>query len=223
MGITDRPNDKMTFRMRKRNCRKLLIDRNYGDLVKMAESDAGISRALMSLLFDKERLICWRAAEGLGLVCGMEYDRDKEGVRQILRRLFWTMNDESGNLGWYSPQAIGEILYNTPELMDEFGVMLASFVIEEPFEFGVRLAINRAGEKNPEPFKHIVPKIIDTLRSKDAAMRGSSLLALDRLGAEIPIDIINDLKEDSASIEMYDFTKGELITKEISEIAENIK
>jgi len=68
----------------------------------------------MSLLFDRDKVICFRASEALGKVAAMEADKDLEPVRDLLRRLFWMMNDESGNTCWYAPEAIGEILYNVP-------------------------------------------------------------------------------------------------------------
>ena len=37
-------------------------------------------------------------------------DSDMEAARVIMRRLMWNLNDESGGIGWGSPEAMGEIL-----------------------------------------------------------------------------------------------------------------
>ena len=98
------------FRMQKQEIRKLLEEKNKEELLGWAKSDRSAVRTLTSLLFDPEPLISYRAAEALGWVSALEFQKRPEKVRQLLRRLFWMMNDESGNVGWRAPEAIGEIL-----------------------------------------------------------------------------------------------------------------
>ena len=63
-----------------------------------------------------------------------ESEQDLERVRVLVRGLFWSMNDESGNLIRFAPQAIGEILARVPELLPEYEKNLAAFRDESPFE-----------------------------------------------------------------------------------------
>lgn len=102
-------------------------------------------RTLQSLLFDGEEAIRWRAAEGLGRVAARVAEEDLDRVRVVVRGLFWSMNDESGNLIRFAPQAIGEILARVPELQPEYEKNLAAFRDESPFEEGVRWALRRIG------------------------------------------------------------------------------
>lgn len=102
-------------------------------------------RTLQSLLFDSEEAIRWRAADGLGRVAARVAEEDLDRVRVVLRGLFWSMNDESGNLIRFAPQAIGEILFHVPELLPEYELKLAAFREEPPFEEGVRWALEHLG------------------------------------------------------------------------------
>lgn len=42
----------------------------------------------------------WRAIEGMGAVAHRMAGEDPEAVRNILRNLLWTINEESGGIGW---------------------------------------------------------------------------------------------------------------------------
>ena len=46
--------------------------------------------------------------------------KNMEKARIVMRRIMWNLNDESGGIGWGSPEAMGEILCQSPELALEF-------------------------------------------------------------------------------------------------------
>ncbi|MEA3417440.1 MAG: hypothetical protein U9R02_15080 [Thermodesulfobacteriota bacterium] len=46
----------------------------------------------------------------MGVVVSNLADHDMESARVIMRRLIWNLNDESGGIGWGSPEAMGEIM-----------------------------------------------------------------------------------------------------------------
>ena len=71
-----------------------------------------------------------RAAVALGaVVAGLEREQP-EAVRNIMRRLMWHMNEESGNIGWGIPEAFGEIAAACPQAGREFHRVLISYIIE---------------------------------------------------------------------------------------------
>ena len=63
--------------------------------------------------------LSWRAAFGLGLAVSFMVKKDMEAARIFMRRLMWSMNEESGNLGWGIPEAMGCILAESPALAKE--------------------------------------------------------------------------------------------------------
>ena len=54
----------------------------------------------------------WHAVSALGLVMAALATEDMEAARNIMRRLMWSLNDESGNMGWGIPEAMAEIMAN---------------------------------------------------------------------------------------------------------------
>lgn len=176
-------------------------------------------RTLTRLLFDNKSLIRWRAIEAMGIVAGVESHKSLERVRRQIRRLFWLMNDESGGLCWHAPEAIGEIIYNVPELIDEFGTLLPSFFHEEPFEHGSRLAVARVARLKPGIFSNAVEELRHTLDHDDPAMRGYSILALRAIGDRVDIARAKKLSDDDSYISLYDHQTGQLTKTSIAQLA----
>ncbi len=75
---------------------------------------------LFSFFYDKEEIIKWRAIAAFGRVVSMLADQNMESARVIMRRLMWNLNDESGGIGWGSPEAMGEITALHPGLAKNF-------------------------------------------------------------------------------------------------------
>ena len=71
-----------------------------------------------------------RAAVALGaVVAGLEREQP-EAVRNIMRRLMWHMNEESGNIGWGIPEAFAEACCASELAAKDFHRVLISYVIE---------------------------------------------------------------------------------------------
>ena len=96
--------------------------------------------------------------------------------------------------------------------------MLAAFLIEEPFEAGTRWAISRIGHSNRDLFSHTHQLLLESLDSEIPAWRGYALLALQALKVSIPAARLELLRQDEATIPIYDFTSGELQQRTISEL-----
>lgn len=87
--------------------------------------------------------------------------RQHERVREFIRNLFWSMNDESGGIGWSSPQTIAEIIVNIPEILDPYGSMMIAHSIEEPpFVKGGLWGIGRLGK--------MIADAVDFFQDKEA-------------------------------------------------------
>jgi len=51
---------------------------------------------LISFFLHKELIIKWRAVFALGMIVDKIAKEDMESARVVMRRLMWTLNDESG-------------------------------------------------------------------------------------------------------------------------------
>ncbi len=68
-----------------------------------------------------------RAAVAIGIVTAKLADHDIESARIIMRRLMWSLNDESGGIGWGAPEAMAEIMARNRKLFDEYYKILISY------------------------------------------------------------------------------------------------
>jgi hypothetical protein len=207
---------------RKEVLRDILDKRDFDELLRWAKTTVNPIRTLTSFQFDSDPLICMRAVEALGVAVTIYADNELERLRKMIRRLFWMMNDESGNVGWYAAEAIGETLRNVPSLIREYAHMLPPFLVEEPFEKGTRIAIARVAEIDRSPFT--IPtskKLIQTLDDPDPYIRGTSIIALKALAVNDAVDKIKSLSDDNTEIELYDFDSGKMNKISIAELARN--
>ena len=206
---------------RKYKARQILIERNFDRLKTWYESERMATRTLSSLLFDNDRLVCWRAAEALGRAAAFECERDPEKIQQPLRPLFWQLNDESGNLGWYAPQAIAEILANAPSFLEEHARVLVSFLPEEPFEIGVRWGLARIAAGHKEAFEGTVAGklLLRSLSEPDKEQLGYTLFALKALEIKVAPADIEPFKDVSHELEIYSWETGEFEKTNIASLA----
>ncbi|HHI02509.1 MAG TPA: PBS lyase, partial [candidate division Zixibacteria bacterium] len=165
--------------------RSLLQKRNWDELLKWYMDNRGAVRILTSLIYDDAPLIRWRAIEAFGVVSEELAKDDMESVRQTIRRFFWGMNDESGNLIRNAPEAIGEILLKVPELIPEYGFVLASYLNEEPFESGVHQALARIIPQKPDFLTEIAERLCPSLEDDNPAIRGNAAFILKIVNADL--------------------------------------
>lgn len=198
---------------------KMLLDsRDWPALIEWARTVPGAFRILLSFQYERGELLCWRSIEGLAKIAEMRAIDDPGAIRQLLRHLFWSMNDESGGIGWTAPEAIGEILRNVPVLLEEFGPILCSFLRESPFERGVHSALSRIITLKPKLFAGLRADLIQSLNDPDQSIRGFALLALKGIGPRSPDMPATALLSDHAAFFAYDWEAGTMKSLTVSEI-----
>ncbi|MBF0377818.1 MAG: hypothetical protein HQK72_10095 [Desulfamplus sp.] len=129
----------------------LLIDdeeKAISELLEIAPSRS--INHLFSFIQDTNENIKWRAVRAMGKVVAAMASENIESARVIMRRLMWSLNDESGGIGWGAPEAMGEIMAQDKRLKDEYYKILLSYVNEdgnylehEPLRKGAIWAIDR--------------------------------------------------------------------------------
>ncbi len=194
----------------------MLLKRDRAALTAWEADEKNGFRTLQSLLWDSDLLVVWRSIEAIGELAAARASGGLDEVREVIRRLLWCMNDESGNLCWFAAEAIAEILTRVPSLRDEFLVVWLGFLDEEPFEAGVRWGIARlirAGRLTDDELQTLLDKrfaIVASLDNVKASIRATALFALTALGEPIPADMRTTLAHDATSVNIYDADSGEL-------------
>ncbi len=199
---------------RKEAARRLVVAYDLAALASWALDEPQAARALQSLLYDDDELVRWRTVEALGHVAAVLARRGLEPVREILRRSLWLMNDESGGLLWYGPQAMGAILAHVPALCGEFGTIVASFLEEAPFRVGTRWALWRLAAVAPELASQATAELAASCADPDPAVRGHAALALRFVGADAAA-----LASDPAPFVFFDHRTGALLTLTVGDAA----
>ena len=179
-----------------------------------AAAEPRAARVLQALLFDEDERVCCRAAEALGRVAAVRARETPEPAREMVRRAFWLMNDESGGILWYGPQLVGAVLANVPALCAEYGDVLASFLEDEPFRAGTRWALWRIAGTAPDVLARATGALTASLRDPDPRVRGHAALALHAAGREVA-----ELAGDGARFTAFDHRTGELRELTVAEAA----
>jgi hypothetical protein len=160
----------------------LLRERNFESLVRLCEKERHAWQEVKYRLYSLDEVIRWSAIETTGKL--MEYwwkKGDEEKVRVYIRTLFWSMNDESGGIGWSSPQTVAEIISNIPEIIDPYGSMMIAHCIDEPpLIKGCLWGIGRLGVLIADSVEFFKNQIFEIFNSQDPEIIGLACWAMGR-------------------------------------------
>lgn len=166
---------------------------------------------LLSFLYSTDARIKWRAVTAVGIVVVRIADEDLEAARTMMRRLMWSLNDESGGIGWGAPEAMGEIMARQVRLAEEYHRILVSYIREdgnrldhEALETGVLWGIGRLAQARPELLRNATDHLFPYLQSDNPEQRGLAAWALGFLGAKYPRSALGPLLEDPLEITIYE-------------------
>ena len=178
----------------------LLEKQDYDKLISLSSRNKKILSLLISLSYDKKSVISWRAIESIGLISKEFSKLNPEFIRNIVGRLLWMIRDESGGIGWSSPEILGEIVRNSPGLYSDIATVIVSFHNEPLLRAGILRAIGRMGKISAEIFDYAVPVALTYLKSPDPVVRGYAAWALGELGASEAVNEIKKLEADNNHI-----------------------
>ena len=168
---------------------------------------------LFSALCSEDEEIKWHAVTAMGFGVADLAERDLEAARNILRRMVWSLNEESGGIGWGLPEAMGEILARNEGLAREFAPLLVSylqpggnFLDFEPLLRGALWAVARLAESHPQILQTLEADscLLAFLSSPDAPARGYAILALGRIGKKESLLGLKAYLHDETEIPIYE-------------------
>jgi hypothetical protein len=179
---------------------------------------------LFSFFYNADELIRWRAITAMGEIVSRLADQDMESARVIMRRLLWNLNDESGGIGWGSPEAMGELMARHDRLAEEYAHILVSYIDEsgnfiehEILQRGVLWGLGRLAHARPDLVIDAVPFLLPFLRSDDATHRGLSAWAAGPLHQGLTKPLLQHLAEDKTIIKL--FVNMQLVDRQVAQLA----
>ncbi len=218
---------KNTSRVLKKRILSIFEQKNSAGMIRqiLAFPPEQVIGPLFSHFYHGEESIRWQAITAMGaVVAGMAENGNIESARVVMRRLMWNLNDESGGIGWGSPEAMGEITAWNARLADEFHRILTSYVWEdgnflehEILQRGVLWGIGRLAHARSSLIAYAAPWLLPFTDSPDPFHRGLALWALEPFTDADAAKAAARLAEDCNRIRI--FLDGELVSVTVGDIA----
>lgn len=200
-----------------------------------------VIHGLFSGICSSDENVHWNAVACMGPAVARLAEQNPEDARIVMRRLLWSLNDESGGIGWGAPEAMAEIMVQHQVMADEYIHMLISYMREDGEELfqdgnylehevlqrGLLWGVARLAETKPEMLKQrdVVKDLLPYLGSQDACVRGLAAKALGLLGDSSVKQSLVVLQDDTHSCRFMDNGKirsariGDLVAAAIDRIA----
>lgn len=206
------PNILMSSRELKKQIQALLKDEAFEKgLEKICQLPARKAvNPLFSFFYNTDELIRWRAITAVGAVVSRLAEEDIESARVVMRRLMWNLNDESGGIGWGSPEAMAEIMARHSLLAKEYNKILISYIIpggnyieHEILQRGVLWGIGRVAHARPRLVDYAASFLLPYMQSEDAIHRGLAAWTAGALDIELTKPLLQRLIIDNAKIKIF--------------------
>ncbi len=200
------------------------MDKSRQQLIQFLESNDLMSAAalvkqnrrrlshLVRLAYDKETLTGWRAIKAIGIAAKAIVDQEYPFLRETIRKLLWSLSDESGGIGWSAPEIVGEIVCSDPERFQDIIPILSGIydIEEEVFRPGILYALSRVAEERSDliiPYKDLA---IRALGDKNPLVRYFGLEVISRIKGRMTVqnnDVVDGymrkLVADTAEVWVY--------------------
>jgi HEAT repeat protein len=188
----------------------LLLEANDLDsLVTLAKDKPRVVSLLVRISYDKETLAGWRAIKAVGLIAQELVRTDYEYLRNTIRKLRWSLSDESGGIGWSAPELLGEIVCADPRRFADIVPLIADvYTIEEDvFRPGVMYAFSRIAESAPDLISPFTDILSAALTDENALVRIHALETIGKLkglaSLSIAGEVMEKLKHDTSEVWVY--------------------
>jgi len=195
------------------------LQKDYTRLVDLCTKNKRFWMELKFSLYDIDERIKWPSIEAVGELMKYWWEQgDKAKVREYIRSLFWSMNDESGGIGWSSPQTIAEIIVDIPELIDPYGNMMVAHSLEEPFLVkGGLWGIGKLGRLINETVDFFRDKVLAAFNSDDAETLGLAAWSMGETGFKPALIFLRKLSVRTEPVCIY--VEGDFEEKTLGEWA----
>ncbi|MCF6186306.1 MAG: HEAT repeat domain-containing protein [Desulfobulbaceae bacterium] len=196
--------------------------------------------ALFSAICQVDDRLRWHGISGMGVMVARLADEDMEEARIMMRRLLWSLNDESGGIGWGAPESMAEIMHHHAGLAGEYIHMLISytrpdgpeleqdgnFLEHETLQRGLLWGLDRLCDARRDLLleKGLAADIPPYLESADDGVRGLAVRLCGKLAIGAAGERIQGLTKDPATIVFYEngrfrsLTVGEIASRALEEL-----
>lgn len=195
-----------------------------------------VINSLFMALCDVRERVKWHAVSCFGEIVATMADTNVESARIIMRRFLWTLNDESGGIGWGAPEAMAEVMCRCEVLRKEYIHMLISYMQEDGEELfqdgnylelpliqrGLLWGVGTLCYTFPGEMRQrgLDVDLENYLKSDDWYVRTLALWSLVGLGVTYTSDFVKPFLEDSRSLTL--FINGDFREVKVSDICKQL-
>ena len=136
------------------------FEKNIKDIHKFPPKK--VVNALLSFLVNTNKILKKHTIIALGVVVSRLAEADIESARIVMRRLMLSVTEESGGIGWNTPEAMGEIMARSEQLAKEYHKILISYTMGggneldfEGLQKSVIAGLKRLAEVHPHMVKEV--------------------------------------------------------------------
>lgn len=172
-------------------------------------SPHSVVNALFAGICSSDEKTRWNAITAMGPIVAAIADNEMEDARVIMRRFMWSLNDESGGIGWGVPESMGEILATHEGLAREYTHILVAFMRQDGFylelpqlQRGLMWGTGRLAQARPEILQSRKASFyqLPYLDSTDTSVRGLAAWSLGLLNAKEAIVGLRKLQNDKTPL-----------------------
>lgn len=175
--------------------------------------------SLFMALCDANECIKWHAVSSFGWLVPLMAEEDAESARVIMRRFLWTLNDESGGIGWGAPESMAQIMCRNDLLRAEYVHMLISYMrgdgeellqdgnfLELPMlQRGLLWGVGMLCREFPQEMaaRGVEPDLLTYLDSIDVEVKNLALWALSELGEKLSASALDTFRGSDEILRVY--------------------
>ncbi|RMG73269.1 MAG: hypothetical protein D6710_03665 [Nitrospirae bacterium] len=209
----------------KKQVKEALQRRDLEGVARLALENPTTIGILFNLSYDKQSLITWRAVEAMGEVGKALTERSKEEGRELMKRLLWSITEESGGLGWSSIEMMAEVVLRRPDVFSDIPLLLPEYFEEPVFRESVIYALWRIASERPDLLELEALKEIlkEALQMDEPYLWALALMTIDATRNLIDyddLDIKSTITADQTPLRIY--RDGDFIKTTVKEIWEKL-
>jgi HEAT-like repeat len=200
----------------KKDVEQLVAQYRLAEVEAAAGHDKKIMRYLQRLLYSGDVLMRKRAAEALGRASSVICRTDSGIVARMLQGLYTSLLDTASS-SWGAFDAIGEIIFQSPDLFAGYIPQLFQFLTDPKKRAEALGALGKIARVKPELIRKISFHFISLLQDPDPQVRGRAARLLGLLKADEAREDLSTLLNDAEEIEVY--AKGLLLNQTVGQLA----
>ncbi len=190
--------------MNREGVKKLLTELAWEEIVRLALVDRRVVRTLLGLLYDADDYVHWLAIDAIGRTGGAIAAADPDKVRELIRRLLWALNEESGGTPWGATGAIGAIVAARPDLFANYLSMICPFHDDVSIYPEFMWSLATVGRSRPDLTAEYGPFLLAALGHGNASVRAYAAWCLGVVRTDGAAAALAARRDDAAEAAVYE-------------------